>query len=147
MDYFKKLKQLFSVKDLLFTVLLFGLILTLAFCKGESMMDVTFGDEAVDIVTSGYSMNIPYNMVESIGLAEIDENDELVNGVADIALRTGIWTNAQWGEYYACMDVQTDTCIVVHLNDGRIFVFSHESNETVAQEFEAFQSHLDALKN
>lgn len=142
-EYFAKLKYLFKWRDLAFTVLLFALILTIAFCRAESMMDVTFGETAVDITTSRYSMNIPYEMVESIELGKIDENDQLVNGVADIALRTGTWHNDQWGEYSACMDVQTDDCIVVYLNDGRTFVFSHESNETVAEEFATFQSYLN----
>lgn len=142
-EYFKKLKYLFKWRDLAFTVLLFAVILTIAFCRAESMMDVTFGETAVDITTSRYNMNIPYDMVESIEIGKVDEDDDLVSGVADIALRTGTWTNEVWGEYSACVDVQTDDCIVVHLNDGRIFVFSHKSNETVAEEFATFQSYLD----
>lgn len=142
-EYFKKLKYLFKWRDLAFTVLLFTVILTIAFCRAESMMDVTFGETAVDITTSRYNMNIPYDMVESIEIGKVDQDDDLVSGVADIALRTGTWTNEVWGEYSACVDVQTDDCIVVHLNDGRIFVFSHKSNETVAEEFATFQSYLD----
>lgn len=142
-EYFKKLKYLFKWRDLAFTVLLFTVILTIAFCRAESMMDVTFGETAVDITTSRYNMNIPYDMVDSIEIGKVDEDDDLVSGVADIALRTGTWTNEVWGEYSACVDVQTDDCIVVHLNDGRIFVFSHKSNETVAEEFATFQSYLD----
>lgn len=142
-NYFLKLKQLFSVKDLMFTALLFGIILTMAFCKGENMMDVTFGETAVDIVTAKYTMNIPYEMVDSIEIAEYSEDDEPVNGRSDIALRSGIWENEVWGEYYACIDLQTDTCILVRLNDGRLFVFSHESDKTVAAEYETFLSHLN----
>lgn len=146
-EYFAKLKYLFKWRDLAFTVLLFLLILTVAFCRAESMMDVTFGEEAVDVVTSAYSLNIPYDMVDHIEIAQVNKDDEMIKGVADIALRTGTWSSSQWGEYNACLDVQTETCILVYLNDGRLFVFSHESDETVAAEFETFQSHLDALKN
>lgn len=146
-DYFKKLKYLFKWRDLAFTAVLFAIILLLAFCKSANLMDVTFGDEAVDIVTSKYSMNIPYEMVERIEIAPVNEDDQVVSGVVDIALHTGRWKSEQWGEYYACIDMQTTKCILVHLNDGRIFVFSHESDDTVAEEFATFQSHLDALKN
>lgn len=142
-EYFAKLKFLFKWRDLAFTLMLFAIILLIAFCRAETMMDVTFSEDAVDVVTDRYSMNIPYDMVESIELGKINEDDEIINGVADIALRSGVWHNEQWGEYTACMDVQTDDCIVVHLNDGRIFVFSHESNETVAEEFATFQSYLN----
>ena len=142
-EYFAKLKYLFKWRDLAFTVLLFAIILTIAFCRAESMMDVTFGETAVDITTSRYTMNIPYDMVESIELGLIDEDDDLVSGVSDLALRTGTWTNKVWGEYSACMDVQTSKCILVYLNDGRLFVFSHKSDEKVQSDFETFQSYLN----
>lgn len=142
-EYFAKLKSLFRWRDLIFAVMLFTLMLSMAFCKGENMMDVTFGEQAVDIVTAKYTMNIPYEMVESIEVATYSEDDEQINGRSDIALRTGIWQNESWGEYYACLDLQTDTCILVHLNDGRIFVFSHKSDEKVASDFATFQSYLN----
>lgn len=142
-DYFKKLKYLLTVKDLTFTLLIFAIILLLAFCKGEAMMDVTFGDDAVDVITDRYTMNIPYDMVSSIEIAEYSEDDEQVNGRSDITLRTGVWKSEKWGEYYACIDLQTNKCIVVHLNDGRIFVFSHASDKTVAEEYEILLSHLN----
>ncbi len=141
-EYFAKLKSLFRWRDIVFTLILFAIMLSMAFCKGENMMDVTFGDQAVDIVTAKYTMNIPYEMVESIEIATYSKDDEQINGRSDIALRTGIWKNESWGEYYACIDLQTNTCIVVHLNDGRVFVYSHESDKTVAEEFETFQNHL-----
>ena len=142
-EYFAKLKSLFRWRDLIFAVMLFTLMLSMAFCKGENMMDVTFGEQAVDIVTAKYTMNIPYEMVESIEVATYSEDDEQINGRSDIALRTGIWKNESWGEYYACLDLRTDTCILVHLNDGRLFVFSHKSNEEVESDFETFQSYLN----
>jgi len=141
-EYFAKLKYLFRWRDLAFALVLFAIILTIAFCRAESMMDVTFGETAVDISTSRYNMNIPYDMVESIEIGLVDQDDELINGVADIALRTGIWTNEEWGQYSACVDVQTSKCILVHLNDGRLFVFSHQSDEKVQSDFETLQSYL-----
>lgn len=142
-EYFAKLKYLFRWRDLVFTLLLFTIILTIAFCRAESMMDVTFGETAVDITTARYNMNIPYDMVESIEIGLIDEDDDLINGVSDLALRTGIWTNKEWGEYSACMDVQTTKCILVHLIDGRLFVFCHKSDEKVESDFATFQNYLN----
>ena len=141
-DYFKKLKQLLTVKDLVFAVLLFSIMIGLAFCQGENLVEITFGDAAVDIVSSKYSMNIPYDMVESVELAEICDDDDLVNGVADIALRTGVWTGETWGEYNACVDVQTGNCIAVHLDDGRTFVFSSKSEKITTEAYEELLSHL-----
>jgi len=135
-EYFAKLKYLFRWRDLAFTVLLFAIILTIAFCRAEKLVEVTFGDEAVDIVCSRYYLNIPYDMVDSVELAEISDDDEIIQATADIALRTGHWRSAVWGEYYACMDLQTDFCVLVHLDDGRFFAFSTKSNEVTEQAFE-----------
>lgn len=141
-EYFAKLKYLFKWRDLIFALLMVSIVLVFAFCAAEDLMEVTFGEDAVDIVTAKYSMNIPYDMVESIEIDTYSKSDEDVDGRDDMVLRSGIWMNEKWGEYYACLDLQTKNCIVVHLNDGRIFVFSHQSDKTVAEEYETFQSYL-----
>ena len=142
-EYFAKLKYLFKWRDLAFTVLLFALILTVAFCRAEGMIQVAFGEEALDVVTNRYSMNVPYEMVESVEIGVLDKDDEIIEGKGDIALRTGHCTNKDWGEYYCVLDLQTSKCILIHLNDGRIFAFSHKSDEKVQEDFNTFQSHLN----
>lgn len=97
----------------------------------------------MDIKAPKYSMNVPYDMVESIELVEIAEPGENVKGRDDMVTRTGIWENEAWGEYYACLDLQTSQCIVIHLDDGRTFVFSRRSNEETAEIFETFRTHLN----
>ena len=142
-DFFAKLKYLFRWRDVLFAVFLVGLAMLFAFCNAENMMDVTFGDEAVDIVTAKYTMNIPYEMIESVEVGTYSQDDEQVSGRSDMALRTGVWKNEAWGEYHGCIDLQTDTCVLVHLKDGRLFVFSHESNEKVISDAQTLKSHLN----
>ena len=144
-DFFAKLKYLFRWRDVAFAVVLLTLTLTLAYCKADSMMEVTFGNEALDVVTDRYTLNVPYDMVDHIEVAAYDSKDEAVKGKGkdDMALRTGIWVNEIWGEYYACIDRQTDTCILIHLNDGRLFAFSHKSDDNVQAEYEEFLTHLN----
>ena len=142
-EYFQKLKYLFRWRDLIFAVFLMGIMMIFAFCNAESMMDVTFGDSALDVTCKRYSMNIPYDMVESIEIGEVDLDDEIIQGKGDIAMRTGHCVNKDWGEYYGCIDLQTKTCVVIHLHDGRLFVFSHKSDEKVQSDFETLQSHLN----
>lgn len=141
-EYFAKLKYLFKWRDLAFTLLLFTLILTVAFCRAEDMIQVNFGGEALDVVTNRYSLNIPYEMIESVEIGNLDKDDEIIKGKGDIALRTGHCTNKDWGEYYGIIDLQTRTCVVIRLNDGRIFAFSHQSDEKVQQDCEMLLSHL-----
>ena len=146
-EYFAKLKYLFKWRDVLFAALMVAIVLVFAFCAADDLMEVTFGETALDVVTDKYTMNIPYDMVESIEIGVYDKDDDDIKGRDDMVLRTGHWVNEHWGEYYACLDLQTSKCILVHLKDGRLFVFSHKSDETVVAECETFQSHLDALKN
>ena len=142
-EYFAKLKYLFKWRDLAFTVLLFTLILTVAFCRAEDMIRVTFGEEAMDVVTSRYSMNIPYDLIESVEICNVNNDDRIIKGKGDLALRTGHCTNEDWGEYYGIIDLQTKTCAVIRLNDGRIFAFSHQSDEKVQSDVQILQSHLN----
>ena len=142
-DFFAKLKYLFRWRDVLFAVFLVGLAMLFAFCSAENMIDITFGDEAVDIVTAKYTMNIPYEMIESVEVGTYSKEDEQVTGRSDMALRTGVWKNETWGEYHGCIDLQTDTCVLVHLKDGRLFVFSHESDEKVISDAQTLKSHLN----
>ena len=142
-EYFAKLKYLFKWRDLAFAVVLFTLILAVASCRAENMITVTYGEEAVDVVTNRYSMNIPYDMIESVQIGDVDEDDEIIKGKGDIALLTGHCMNKDWGEYYGIIDRQTSKCVLVHLNDGRLFVFSHESDEKVQRDFETLQSYLN----
>ena len=141
-EYFAKLKYLFKWRDLAFTVLLFALILTVAFCRAEDMIRVDFGEEALDVVTSRYSMNIPYEMIESVEISDLDKDDEIIKGKGDIAMRTGHCTNKDWGEYHGIIDLQTSKCVLIHLNDGRLFVFSHQSDEKVESDAATLLSYM-----
>ena len=142
-EYFAKLKYLFKWRDLLFAVLLFTLILTVAFCRAEDMITVNYGEEAVDVMTNRYSLNIPYDMIDSVQIGDVDEDDEIIKGKGDIALLTGHCVNKVWGEYYGIIDRQTDKCVLVYLNDGRLFVFSHQSDEKVQQDCEMLKGYLN----
>ena len=142
-EYFAKLKYLFKWRDLALTVLLFTLILTVAFCRAEDMITVTYGEEAIDVMTNRYSMNIPYDMIQSVQIGDVDDDDEIIKGKGDIALLTGHCTNREWGEYYGIIDRQTSKCVLIHLNDGRLFVFSHQSDEKVQQDYDTLLSHLN----
>jgi hypothetical protein len=142
-EYFAKLKSLFRWRDVIFAVVLMSITLMFAFCNAQTMMDVTFGETALDVTSKRYSMNIPYDMVESVEIGEVDLDDEIIKGKGDIALRTGHCINKDWGEYYCVLDLQTSKCILIRLNDGRIFAFSHKSDEKVQEDFNTFQSYLN----
>lgn len=143
MKFWEKFWKLVSKRDLVFGIIIFAAVIIFSFVESANKVKVEFSEDAVDIKAPKYSMNVPYDMVESIELVEIAEPGENVKGRDDMVTRTGIWENEAWGEYYACLDLQTSQCIVIHLDDGRTFVFSRRSNEETAEIFETFRTHLN----
>lgn len=148
MKFWEKFWKLVSKKDLVFVTLIFVAVIVFSFLESGNKVKVEFTDVSVNAVSSTkYSLDIPYDLVEYIELADIAERGESEKGRDDMVTRTGFWKNDTWGEYYACIDLQTSKCIVVHLDDGRIFVFSRKNDEETSAIFETFQGHLDGLKN
>lgn len=142
MKFWEKFWKLVSKKDLVFVTLIILIAVIIPLVQSANNVKVTFGEDAVDIVSRRYTMNVPYEMVESIELTELPDGGENLSGRDDMVTRTGKWKNEVWGEYYACLDLQTSQCVVIHLNDGRIFVFSRKSNEDTISVYETFQNHL-----
>ena len=92
-EYFAKLRYLFRWRDMGFAVVVLAIVVVMAMCSGENMMRVTFGEEAVDVVTDRYTMNIPYEIVDRIEIAPYNKDDEDIDGRDDMVLRSGIWQN------------------------------------------------------
>lgn len=137
----KKFWQFISKKDFIFGIIIFALVIIISF-KPSNKVRVSFGEDSVDIKTTKYSMNIPYDMIESIELIDKPEMGEEIDGYTDNIIQTGQWRNDAFGEYTACVEVATDTCIAVHLDDGRLFVISRRDNEETAKVFSEFQTYL-----
>ena len=131
-----------SKKDLIFGLIILVLVIVMSF-KPSNKVRFYFEEDSVDIKTTKYSMNIPYDMVESVEIGQLDKDDEIIKGKGDIALRTGHCLNKDWGEYYGIIDLQTSKCVLIRLNDGRLFVYSHKSDEKVQQDCEMLLSHLN----
>lgn len=139
----KKFWQLVSKRYLVFGVVLFALVIGTSVIEAENKVKVEFGETAVDIIAKRYALNIPYDMVDSIELVQMPDPGEILDGRDDMSIRYGTWTNEVWGEYTVCADLSASNAIAVHLNDGRVFVFSRKSNEETQSIFDTFQSHLN----
>lgn len=138
----KKLRNLFSGRDALFLVIIFAAAIIIGLVKPSKNVQTKFREDSVDILSAKYTMNIPYDMVSSIELVDIPESGEIIDGDDNISTRTGLWKNDTWGEHYLCLDEMTSNCVVVHLKDGRIFVFSNGNDENTAESYATFQSYL-----
>ena len=137
----KKFWQAVSKKDLIFglAILLLTILISL---KPSNKVRIQFEETCVDIKTTKYAMNIPYDMVDSIALVDKPELGTQIDAYNDNIVAYGIWENDTWGEYTACIEVYTDNCITIALTDGRLFVISRRDNEETAKVFAEFQTHI-----
>ena len=137
----KKFWQVVSKKDLIFGLILFTLVILISF-KPSNKVRVQFDEHSVDIVTTKYKMNIPFDLVDSASLVDKPDLGTQLDAYNDNIVAYGTWENDVWGEYTACIEVATDNCIEIRLTDGRIFVISRRDNEETKRVFEEFQTYL-----
>lgn len=138
-----KFRDYFSLKHILFAVVLFAVLIPFAIRDSNNQVKVRFDDENIYTVSNKYTLTIPYADIASAELVPLAEPGEKVqDGYDDDILRAGIWRNDTWGEYYITADLDTDQCVLITLRDGRLFVFSHKNNATTAEDFETLQTYL-----
>ena len=134
--------KIYSRKDFIFGLIILALVILICF-KPSNKIRFYFEEESVDIKTTKYAMNIPYDMVESIELVTKPDMGIKINGYTDNIIANGLWENGAWGEYTACIEVYTDNCILVHLTDGRLFAVSRRDNEETQRVYEEFLTYVN----
>ena len=142
MGFWKKIKMLVPLKHVVFILVLMAAMLAIAFYDSAEDIKVTIEPESVTIKATGYTMNIPYEMIESMELADMPKKGTIISGKDDLVVRYGNWENVAWGEYFICADLDATKCIVAHLDDGRVFVFSRKSNQETETIFENLQPYV-----
>ena len=71
MGFWKKIKMLVPLKHVVFVLVLMAAMLAIAFYDSAEDIKVTIEPESVTIKATGYTMNIPYEMIESMELADM----------------------------------------------------------------------------
>ena len=142
MGFWEKIKMLVPLKHVVFILVLMAAMLAIAFYDSAEDIKVTIEPESVTIKATGYTMNIPYEMIESMELADMPKEGTIISGKDDLVVRYGNWENEPWVEYFICADLDATICIVAHLDDGRVFVFSRKSNQETETIFENLQPYV-----
>ena len=140
----KKFWQLVSKRHLVFLLVIFALAILLSIHTSSNRVKVHFGEDLLAINSSKYSMNIVYTDMDDIDLVDSPDLGTMVEGNNTASLRSGEWENELWGEYSLCMDPDASQCIVIHLKDGRVFVFNRKDNAETSKLFETLQTYLPA---
>ena len=143
MKFWQSFSKKAVLRQLFFVLALFAVLIPMAFWDSDTQVKVSFESSSVYIRSDKYSMTIPYNIIDSAELADLEEPGEKVeDGFDNDIIRTGVWKNDTWGEYRIVADLDADNCIVIHLNDGRVFVFSCKNNSKTAEIYEDLQTYL-----
>ena len=131
-------------KQLFFGIALFALMIPLAIRDSNTQVKVNFDDAAISIRSDRYNMSVRYDQIAYAELAElVDPGEKVEDAYDDNVLRVGAWYNDTWGEYYITADPDTDNCVVMHLDDGRIFVFSCKNDDKTAKLYEELLTYLN----
>ncbi len=144
MKFWQSFSKSAMKRQFLFGLFLFAVMLPIAVLDSNTQVKVNFYDTDVSIKSDKYTMSIPYGIIESAELTAMAEPGERVeNSYDNDVLRAGVWHNDAWGEYHIAADLDTSNCIVVHLDDGRTFVFSCKNDTKTEKIFNELQTHLN----
>ena len=139
-----KFREFFSLRQILFSAFIIVLILVFAFLQSGKIVEVDFLEEKVEIVSSRYNLFIHYKDIASAELSDLpkEPGNEIKDAYGNDILVCGVWQNDTWGEYTICAYGGTTKCVVVHLTDGRIFVFSSADDSTTTELYAELLTHL-----
>lgn len=139
-----KFRDVVSIKQIVMTVAVLALFILLGLWDSATQVKVSFLDTAVKVRSDRYQLEIPYDQVASAELTALPEAGvEVNNGLDDKTLRTGFWENETWGRHHIIADLESDECIVVHLDSGEIFVFSCKDTKETQKTYDTFLGYLD----
>jgi len=131
-------------KQFLFSLFLFAILVPIAIWDASTQVSVKFYDVDVYIKSDKYSMSVPYDIIDSAELADLADPGERVDYSYDNdVLRAGVWYNETWGEYHIAANLNASNCVVLHLNDGRTFVFSGRNNNKTVELYNELLTHIN----
>lgn len=138
-----KFRDYFSKKQFFFALFIFIILIPIALLQSANLVKVSFSADRINVTSSKYNIVVRYEEIASAELAELSEAGEKVkDGYDDDLIRYGVWKNDVWGEYTICADLDATQCVVLHLTDGRIFVFSRKDNAETAKLYDTLQTYL-----
>ena len=144
MKFWQSFSKKSVLKQLGFALVIFAILIPLSSWDSNRQVKVTFDEDGIFVKSKKYSLSLSY---QEIGSADLDSlaapGSERLDCFDDDVLRTGMWENDTWGEYYIVADLDTTNCVVLHLKDGRTFVFSCKNDETTASYYEQLLPYLN----
>ena len=138
----KKFLNSVTGRYLIFGLCLFAVVIGVSMVEAHFRIEVTVTDADISVGSNRYNLRVEYDLIETLELVEMPDRGENIDGRDETSIRYGIWSNDIWGEYTVLAVPNATNCIVLHLNDGRTFVFNARSNDYTAEIFAQLQTHL-----
>ena len=125
MNFWKSFSKKSVLRQFFFVLALFAVLIPLAIWDSNTQVKVTFDTDSVFVKSDQYNLSVPYDIIENVALTALPEaGEKLADGWDNDIIRTGNWVNDTWGEYFIVADLDADICVLITLNDGRLFVVS-----------------------
>ena len=138
----KKFLNSVTGRYLIFGLCLFAVVIGVSMVEAHFRIEVAVTDTDISVGSNRYNLRVEYDLIETLELVEMPDRGENIDGRDETSIRYGIWSNDIWGEYTVLAVPNATNCIVLHLNDGRTFVFNARSNDYTAEIFAQLQTHL-----
>lgn len=127
-----------KIRNMFLTLLIPVLILLYIFFGGSVGISLDFGENELTISASDYDWVIPYDEIESLELTDLPELGTVINGINNRTLCCGTWENETFGEYTLCADPRIETCIVIRMKSGGVYVLNYENSDSTKQLHQMF---------
>lgn len=131
-------------KNLIFIVLILGIMLFYIFSGGSVGISLDFAEEALALSAADHDWTIPYDRIRSLELEALPNLGTCIEGSEKSALCYGTWKNDRWNEYTLCIDPNIDQCIIVTMDNADVYVFNYENSESTRQLHKMFTELLQS---
>ena len=143
MNFWKSFSKKAVLRQFLFVLALFALLIPTAIWDSGTQVKATFNTDSLRVKSDRYTMTVSYDLIQTARLDELgDPGEKVLDGFDNDIVRTGTWHNNAWGEYSVNADPDTSICVVMELTDGRTFVFSCKDDEKTAEIYQTLLTYL-----
>lgn len=106
--------------------------------KGSTVITVTIEEDGLSIASEeGNGFRLKWEEVQSLELRDEWDYGTLVEGTDNGKEKSGIWENAETGEYELFVSDKIQSVIYCTLDEGEPLVFNYESEKTTASLYDA----------
>ena len=132
--------------DVVLCIVIVVVVLLYRESTGSLRPKIAFYQNCITVsCTEEDSRNIVYDTFESVEMFEdfsVFDKGELVRGTDVHSGCSGVFRNAEFGEYYLCVTPKFEKFIIVHQPDC-VIVFNYESEDSTEDVYRFLQQMLD----